>query len=96
MGSAIKAYPLTGTPRTAVTMPPDAQLVAVLAPNDTPTLWVRVDPDATSDNTRAFWAYATDALLPDGFGAGPLTYVGTYCLANGDAFHVFERSPDAT
>jgi len=73
-------------PNTPVSIPEDSQILTVQVQNQTPCLWVLVDPDAPVV-TRHFNTYGTGHLILD----DPGEYIGTFQLHDGAfVFHVFE------
>ena len=82
----IYKYQLPTSNTDTVAMPKGAQILCVQVQKDTPYIWALVDPDLPTE-TRRFSIYGTgwDITSPPG------KYVGTFQLASGLVFHVFEE-----
>lgn len=73
-------------PKTTISMPAGAQLLAVQEQYGQPQLWALVDPTA-APSPRHFSIYGTGHEMPD----NPGQYVGTFQMHAGQlVLHVFE------
>ena len=73
-------------PEGVVSMPADAEILAVQTQRDYPYIWAIVDPEKPVDERRVK-VYGTGHQLPD----KPGKYLGTFQLANGAlVYHAFE------
>jgi hypothetical protein len=73
--------------RTVVNMPAGAQILRLALQKEVPTIWARVDPDA-SRVERTFEIFGTGRSIPTG-----ANYIGTFD-AGPFVWHVFELLPD--
>jgi hypothetical protein len=74
-------------PETLFLMPIGAKILCLKVQDDTPFMWVLVDPTADKEK-RIFRSYGTGEEMPD----NPGTYIGTILNCKGTkVFHVFEE-----
>lgn len=90
MNKTIYKYELKTEDIQTVTMPVNAEILAIQTQHERPYLWALVDPNAKPE-VRAFETFGTGHPVHCDMGVHRI-YQGTYQLANGAlVFHVFER-----
>jgi len=87
MATVINEYPLSD-PRTVVNMPYDGSVLTVEVLDGVPTLCSRENASSQKSD-RVFVIFASDQAIGD----GSLSYVGSFQLPAGTAYHVFEGDP---
>lgn len=81
----IYKYPLSlASGVQSVTLPEGAKVIHFGIQGDVPCIWARVDPFATAQQTRYFWALGTGSDVKDN-----LKHIGTV-LHGAYVWHLFE------
>lgn len=83
-------YPLQVLDQVAVSLPLGSRVLTVQEQHGKPCLWAQVDDEERITRERTFRIIGTGNPFPAQ--CGPLSYVGTFQLLDGDlVFHVYEE-----
>lgn len=84
----IYKYILAATDVQTISLPENAEILTVQTQNETPCIWVELDPELPSTVTREFRIFSTGHPMIDYNGK----YIGTFQLRGGSlVFHLYEN-----